>query len=767
MSGEITPLAGSGAEPPALVSARTIELHRPGLSNERPQDLSQLAQEGFLLAVHEFFRVVRRFKLVILGILFTAVMIGAAGTLLSTRLYTATVRLEIASAAAKILQKGEVAPPDTHDLEFLRTQYALIQSRNIAERTVISLKLADDPDLAKPGGEGLLSRIKAIFSAPPNKPADRAAVERGLAGTLLDNRVVRPVPGSRLVDVSYTDRNPVRAQAIAMGLANEYIASIRDKRFEATAYAKSFLEDQLLQLKARLQDAENAVIDFGQKEQIVDTVKDKASIAETNLAAANVTLGTIITERIRNEQQYRQIENATAATLPQFLNDKVIEGLRDRRNALIIEDQEKSQLLRPDYPTMVQLNNKIKETDRQIAEEIKVIKGSLKGAFEASVRQEEDMRKRVDTLRADVLDLQKRSIRFDILKREADSSRTIYEDLLQRYKEVDVAGGIGASNVFVVDRAEVPTSPSSPDLTKNLFVSMVLGLLTGLASAFVLERLDNTVTKIEEFERVSGLATLGVVPMVASGTTVQDEMKNSSSRLWEAYRTLCTSLQFVTDNGLPRSVLFTSANPSEGKSTSSLAVARYFGNLGLRVLLIDCDLRKPSLHKRLGLTNTKGMTNYLTGSCSGAEVLQSTPFANLSFIASGPLPPNASELLASPKLSVLMLMATTDFELVIVDGPPIMGLADAHLLSKATEATLFASQAGKTQKHVIRAALKRLRSMRCNVIGGMLTQYESKNETQSYEYGYSYGSHEELEDATGASAATGRIIGGVKALLLK
>ena len=768
MSAEDSLPAKEGAPLSAIVtSGAAVDAPRQVWRLDHSPAAGISAPEGFLLALHEFMRVVRRFKWVILSILIAVMSIGAARTMLATRLYTATTRLEVNSAVTRIVQKGEVTPVEGRDFEFLRTQYELLQSRNIAERTVASLKLADDPEFSKPAEPSLWSRLMSVFFRPVLRtPAERAALERGLVGMLMNGRVVRPIPGSRLVDISYTDSNPVRAQAIALGLANEFIGSNRDKRFQANAYAKSFLEDQLQQLRARLQDSEAALIEFGQKEKIVGAT-DKTSIAESNLAAANVALGNLVSDRIRTQQQYKQAENATVASLPQFLTNRVIEGLRDKRNALVTEYQEKGQTLRADYPSMVQISNKIKEIDRQIAEEIRVVKTSLKGAYEASLKQESEMTARIEGLRADVLDLQKRAIQFNILKREADSNRALYEDLLQRYKEVDVAGGIGASNIFIVDKAEVPLSPSSPNVMGNMVLTFVIGLITALAGAFLLERLDNTVTKLDEFERLTGLSILGAIPKVAQGTSIDEDFKNIRSRLWEAYRTLCTSLQFVTDNGLPKSLFLTSANPSEGKSTSSLAMARHFGNLGLRVLLIDGDLRKPSLHRKLGLANTLGLTNYLTGSCTPADALQSTPFDNLSFMASGPLTPNPSELLGSPRLSVLILMANAEFDLVIVDGPPLMGLADAHLLSKATEATVFAAQAGKTPKHAIRAALKRMRAARCNVIGAVLTHYEPKSESQSYEYGYSYGVDAELATLPARRNRGAGILAGVKSLIIK
>jgi len=696
--------------------------------------------ESFFIAFHEYVRVLRRFKWVILAIVLASVAIGTVRTLMTTRLYTATVRLQIDRSASKVIENGNISPVETGDFEFLRTQYELLQSRGIAERAVAALKLADDPEFSKPVATSFFTSIsQRIFGGKTDPSAvNRAALERGIAGLILSNRLVRPISGSRLVDLSYTDTSPVRAQAVTMGLADAFINSTLDKRFQANAYAKAFLEDQLKQLQIRLQDSEKILLDFGQKEQILATT-EKSSISENNLAAANVSLGTIVAERIKNEQLYKQVETATGASLPQFLSNPALEGLREKRNALVTEYQQNIQTLKPNYPTMIEINNKIKETDRQLGVEIKTIKASLKGAYDASVAQENEMKSRIEALRAEVLDLQKRSIQYNILKREADSNRALYDSLLQRYKEVDVAGGIGANNIFIIDKAEVPRSPSSPNVTNNIVLSLIIGLILGLVVAIVLERLDNTVTTMDEIERLTGLATLGVIPKLSLDKNVQDELADVRSGLSEAYRTLCTSLQFSTDNGLPKSILFTSADAAEGKSTSALTVARHFANIGLKVLLIDCDLRKPSLHVKMGLDNSKGLTNYLTGSCTASEAGQSTSISNLSFIASGPLPPNASDLLASPRFVSLLSMAGDVFNLIIIDGPPVMGLADAQLLSAACAATTFVVSSGGSSKHAIRQALKRLQFARGNVIGTVLTRYEAKNESYAYGYGYGYG----------------------------
>ena len=256
----------------------------------------------------------------------------------------------------------------------------------IAERVASALKLGDDPDFFRPRDFSLIRALKGLFtgSAPPKvSESGRANLERAAAGIILGNRAIRPVSGSRLVDISYTDPEPSRAQQIATAYADAVIAANLDKRFQANAYAKTFLEDQIKQLKLRLEESEKVLLDFAQREQIV-AVTEKSNIAESNLSAAYATLGSLASERIKNEQLWKQLETANAINLPQLLSNNVIDGLRARRNALVTEYQEKLETFQPSYPSMVQIDNKIKEIDRQIAAEVKTIKASFKAAFESS-----------------------------------------------------------------------------------------------------------------------------------------------------------------------------------------------------------------------------------------------------------------------------------------------------------------------------------------------------------------------------------------------
>jgi uncharacterized protein involved in exopolysaccharide biosynthesis len=458
-------------------------------------------------------------KWLILSILGAALVIGTLTTLMKTPLYTSTVRMQIDPNTAKIVQSGDVTPTEGPNADFMRTQFELLNGRTMAERVASALKLGEDQDFFRPRSfsiTGAIFKIIGLSGGPGGGTANKSDREGAAAGIVLGNRAVRPVMGSRLVDIDYSDPNPSRAQRIASAYADAFVASNLDKRFQANSYAKVFLEDQLKTLKLRLEDSEKALIAFGQKEEIVAT-NDKASIAETNLANANAALGVLISDRIKNEQLWKQLDQATAINLPQLLTNPVIESLRTKRNTLSTEYQDKLETFKPSYPEMMQLSSQIAEIDRQLATELKTLKASYKAAYESSLSQENEMKRRVETLKADMLDLQKRSIEYNILKREVDTNRSLYDGLLQRFKEVDIAGGVGANNVFIVDKATLPGSPSSPNLPRALIMYVMFGLAAALALAFFLEHLDDTVRSPEDVERISGLVTLGIIPKIASG----------------------------------------------------------------------------------------------------------------------------------------------------------------------------------------------------------------------------------------------------------
>jgi capsular exopolysaccharide synthesis family protein len=652
--------------------------------------------------------------------------LGLLQVLTAKKFYTATLRLQIDRDATKIVESGNVMPLEgVFDIEFYQTQYQLLQSRSLAERVATLSHYSPDLEPSASNADRSSGRVK-------REQAERLSAA---VGAILAGRTVKPVTGSRLVDVSFSDTDPERAQRVANAFGEAFVAANLEKRFQANAYAKSFLEDQLQHLKLRLEEAEKAQLAFAEKEQIVATT-DKTSIAESNLAAANAALGGIVAERIKAEQLWRQAQNASGIDLPQILSNRGIEDLRGRRNELATAYQEKAETFGPDYPDMVILKNKIKELDRQLGVEIKTIKNSLKSAFEASLNQENEMKQRVENLRQETLDLQKRSIQYNLLKREVDTTRTLYENLLQRYKEVDVAGGVGANNVFVVDAAERPGAPSAPNLSRTLLLAFALGLAFGLGGAFALEYFDDRIYSPSDAERATGLPLLGVVPLIKNPDELAAQMADQRSSISEAYRSACTSLQFSTAAGLPKSLLITSAGPSEGKSSTAFAVARQFAAIGLKVLLIDADLRRPSLHKQFGLDNGKGLSNFLTRNCEMRDAIRRQDGVNdrIYVLTAGPIPPNPVELLNGSRFASLLTVGGEAFDLVVIDGPPVGAMADALVLANTANAALFVIAGGEGSKSGVRNALKRLAQARARPVGLVLSKFDARK--ASYGYGY-------------------------------
>lgn len=736
---------GNGRNVPAPVEPRNVPALRDSYG-VGSYGVADIPEEGTDLAgaIRRFIGVALKWRKLILATAGAFAALGAVYCFLATPLYSATVRIQIDREAGKIVEGGVTSPTEIGGLEFQKTQHELLRSRAMSERVVAAMGLDQNPDFvsSKPS---LIGALLGLFSfgsssdsesAADAQDAKDAADMRRAVGRVRNDVVVKPLAGSRLVDITYTDANRTRAAAIANAYADAYVASNLDRRFEANSYAKVFLEDQLKQLKIRLEESEKTMLAFAERENMVQT-SDQQSIAETNLSAANAALGVLISSRIQAEQAWKQVDETPSTSLPQLLNNKVIEGLRVQRNDLKRDYEEKLETFKPSYPVMMEISNKIAAVDKQIASEVATVRSALKAGYETSLRQEEQMQARITDLTAEVLDLQKKSIRYGILKREVESNRSLYNNLLQRYKEVDVAGGVGTNNIFIVDRAAVPTAPSHPQFLKVIVIALFGGLLVGFAAAYLIEMLDDRLRSPDDVEKSLGLPILGVVPASDFPEGLLSDLGNPRSPVAEAYRSLATSLQFSTEHGLPRSLVVTSGGPSEGKSSTAIALARHFAVTGKTVLLVDADMRRPSLHDKLGHSNAVGLSNYLTGMCPIQDVIQDTDVANLWMVASGPLPPNAADILGGTHIFSLISVALEMFDLVIIDSPPMLGLADAQLLGAAASATVFVVGAGQARRGLVRTALTRLQMARATPLGIVLTKYDARSASYGYGYGYS------------------------------
>jgi capsular exopolysaccharide synthesis family protein len=391
---------------------------------------------------------------------------------------------------------------------------------------------------------------------------------------------------------------------------------------------------------------------------------------------------------------------------------------------------------------VVALRSQIAELDRQISREESRVSSSvsqdLGGRYRQALAAEQSLQARVDGLKAQLLGEQGRSIQFNIIQRDVDTNRALYDALLQRFKEVGIAGGIGTNNISVVDRALPPAKPFKPNYPLNIAVGMFLGLLCGAAGALVLENMAESELQPSDVHQKLRVPLLGVTPKVQGKVDILAVLAEPKSPLAEAYFSILTSLKFSTPHGTPRSLMFTSAQAQEGKSTSSLALASGLVRMGGRVLLIDADMRNPSLHKLVKRSLGLGLSNVLTGNGRLADCVQDSGIPGLTLLMAGQIPPNPAELLSTDAVMRLIAEATKRFDHVVVDGPPVLGLADAPLLARAVEATVLVIEAEKTSATRARHAIDRLFGVGTHLIGAILTKFDLKTTSYGYGYGYDY-----------------------------
>jgi polysaccharide biosynthesis transport protein len=549
------------------------------------------------------------------------------------------------------------------------------------------------------------------------------------------------VQNSRLVRLSVDNSDPVLASKIANATAQTFVALGQERRIESSGYAKTFLEDQIKQMKAKLEDSERRLNTYSQQKQIL-SLDDKTNVVNQTYMDFASALGKAEQERIRTEALWLSVQRNPESVLS--IENKTVITFKERRAALELEYQQNLRIYKPDFPKMLQLKAQIAEIEAQINKEIGAMAGTIKAQYEVAVAQEAHLRERLSHTRKEVLTTQDNSIDLNLLKREVDTNRQLYDSLLERLKQVNISSNLTTNNISIVDSANPPLFPYKPNLQSNLLAGLGVGLFLGLCLVFLLEYLDDSIRFPDMVERVLGVPLMGVIPVgdkkrSDSGSIAFDVHSDPRSTMAEAYRSVRTALQFSTSHGAPKRLLVTSTTRDEGKSTSALALAINFAQMGHHVLLVDADMRNPSIHKMLGIPNDLGLSNLLSADSRGETLIQPTVIPNLSVLTAGPSPPNPVDLLMGPKLLALMdKAAAVGISHVIIDGPPILGIADSIVLGNQIQDMLFVVRAGSTRKANIRDALRRLRLSGLAPRGAILT-FAPARALQGYGAYYGYG----------------------------
>ena len=592
-------------------------LPRVNVAPAPPIDAGQRIDEGNSVPlIRQYLRIALRWRYVILGSTVACVVLGLIATLMMTPQYTASSTIEISRESNRVTSFESIErETGLADQEFYQTQYGLLKAHSLSERVAVQLRLVDDPEFF--ASFGVESTDPAFELVNGRYTAKGRPIRTRVAGAILRQHVtIEPTRMSRLVEIHFTSPNAALSTQVANAWAVNFIQTNLERKVQATSYGRDLLQRQLAEAKERLDASQRQLVNYASRERIINLpVQGESSnterpIVADELAALNTELSQAIGARIQAEARYRGLGGGGASA--EALRNQAINSLRQRRAELAAEYARLMTQFAPEYPPARSVQSQIDQLDRSIAREEARVSGASLADFRQAQAREQALGARVEALKSDYLNLRSRSIQYNIYQQEVDTNRALYDALLQRYKEIGVAGGVGINNVSVIDQAEVPGGPSSPRLIFNLALAFVGGLGLGGLLALGLEQIDEMIDDPAEIGRRLGLPLLGTVPKIDNvDPTVA--LLDRKSELVEAYLTIQTSLAFVTEHGAPRSFAVTSTRPAEGKSTTAFALATMLARAQRKVILIDGDMRSPSVHHLIGIDHDRGLSNFLSG----------------------------------------------------------------------------------------------------------------------------------------------------------
>ena len=704
----------------------------------------QPAREVHLM---DYLIIIRKHQWLIAFFLLAVVSIVAITSFKMRPVYVATARVEIDRENTNLLPFNQSGGYEFYwDLEnYIETQSRILQSETLTYLTIKSLNLQEHPDFA--GGPPLPATLESGDGLAQKRPA--------ILSAFLGDLTVKRVPNSRLLEVQYESYDPQLASRVVNAHIQNYIEQNFRSKYEATTQASNWLARQLDELKIRVEKSEDARLAYERENQIW-TIDEKQNITTQKLSDLNKELTAAQAERIQKESNYQLARTGNIDAIPAVRDSLSIQELIRKHADFQAQYTEALAQFGPKYPKVVRLETQIEELYATLQREKRNIVGRIEIEYRTARQREVLLTEALEKQKKEANDLGQKLVQFNILKREAETNKQLYEGLLQKLKEANISAGLRASNVRVVDPALVPPYPSRPNKMRNIMLAILVGLVGGVGLAFLREYMDNTVKTPHDIEFATNLPSLAVVPAFDSingrrpkllkGPGPAEETRvelvsheRPQSQISEAFRALRTSLLLSQAGHPPQVILVTSALPREGKTTAAVNLAVTLAQLGDRTLLVDADLRKPGISKLLSLTDGRhaGLSTYLAGVSSLDLVTIPHPrITNLAAIPTGPLPPNPADLLSSLRMSEAITALRKDYKFIVIDSPPIMAATDAVILSVLCDGVLLVARSGETPREALTRTRDLLVGVRSRLLGVILNAVDLS--APQYYYSYSY-----------------------------
>jgi succinoglycan biosynthesis transport protein ExoP len=705
--------------------------------------------------LRDYLLILRKHLWVMLTFLLTLVTVTTIASFKMVPVYVATARIAIDRESQNILpfQDSSGGYDFYVDMEnYIETQCKILQSETLALMTIKSLNLANEPEYS--GG------AKGSDLSAPGLGAKAPSVKPAILGAFLGRLTAKRVPNSRLVDVSFEATDPKLAAEVVNVHLDNYIESNFRSRYEAAQQASNFLSKQLDELKIKVEKSEDLRLAYERDNQIW-TIDEKQNITTQKLSDLNTELTQAQSDRIQKESLFQAARSGNTDAIPAVRDSGMIQDLMKRYADISAQYSEALNRTGPTFPQVERLNKQLKDLDELIKREKQNIVNRIESEYRAAQRREALLSQALEKQKVEANQLAEKLVNYNILKREAESNKQLYEGLLQKLNEAGISAGLRSSNIRVVDPAMIPPSPARPQRARNIMLAFFIGLVGGIGLAFLREYLDNTIKTPEDIEMLTRLPSLAVVPAFTAvngrgraakmlpGGSQRGPRKEQrvelisheqpQSLISEAFRALRTSLLLSQAEHPPQVVLVASPLPREGKTTAALNLAVTLAQLGDRTVLVDADLRKPSVGRALGLSDGKysGLSTYLAGASSLELVTVPHPaINNLSVIPTGPIPPNPAELLSSQRLQQAIATLRASYRFVVIDSPPILAATDAVILSVMCDGVLMVVRSGETPKNALVRVRDMLASIKCRLLGVLLNAVDVHAPDYYYSYRY-------------------------------
>jgi len=714
-------------------------------------DLFATVQESTLV---DYWRMLLKRRRTIAYSALTVFFLVAIVTFKMTRQYEAVARIIVSRDSGDVVsdqitqQAGGGQSGGDINTE-IETQSNIIRSDSLGLRVIQQLHLYREPDFAGSLAATDYDERVTPLGRPPDM--DPRFQERLLA-RFRNSLTVLEVPNTRIIEVHFFSPNPTLAASVAKQITDTLAERAMETRFESTTRATSWLTEQLDALQHQVEESEQKVVDYQKTAGIVG-LDDKQNTIMSRLEDLNHALTQVQAERSTKQANYESIQGRTPELSAAVPASSQIYRLRQQETTLKAQYAEAMAQFGDKYPKAVAIANQLRELETAIGEENQRIASELHSDFEISKSRENSLNDIFERQKQDAINLSERSVQLKILERDAESFRDLYESLTKTLKQAQVLASLRSSNIGVVDDPIVPSNPSRPNIPRNLALGAIMGIAIGMAAAFVMEILDNRIYRAEEIPAIANLSVLASIPyhhpqlesdVKGQGTTdIVPQLvgliswQRPRSEWAEAYRALRTSILLSGTVAPPRSLLVTSGLPQEGKSTTSINLATVMAQRGGRVLLIDADLRRPSIHSVLGLNSEKGLSTVVAGTTSLEDTLQTTGVENLFVLPAGPLPPSPADSLGSASMKQLIQRCTTEFDFVIIDAPPVLSVTDAVILSVEVDGVVLVVRAGSSTKHCIRRTRDLVAGVGARILGVVVNAMNLNAADSYYYYGES------------------------------